>query len=87
MEYYEKKIIQEVTKATWMAHRNMVIVFANGPSNRGPILGWIIQKTQKMGLDAFWLTLSIIRNGSRVNRAIQWKKKWFLSQHLGVVAI
>ena len=33
----------------------MVIVFANGPDDRGLIQGWVITKTQKMVFDAYLL--------------------------------
>ena len=48
----------------------MVKVFANGPGGLGSIPGRVIPKSQTMLLDAFCLTLSIIRHGSRVNGAI-----------------
>ena len=49
------------------------------------IPGWVIQKTQKMVLDASYLTLSIIRYGSRVSGVIQ-EKELHPYLHLGVVA-
>ena len=42
------------------------IVFTNGWGGRGSILGLVISKIQKMVLDTFCLTLSIIRYVSRV---------------------
>ena len=41
-------------------------VFANGPGDQGPILGQVIPKTQKWYLMPPCLTLSMIRQGSRV---------------------
>ena len=52
----------------------MVRVFANGPGNQGSIPGQVIPKTQKWYLMPLYLTLSIIRYGSRVSGAIQGKK-------------
>ena len=48
----------------------MVRVFANGSGDRGSIQGRVIPKTQKWYLSPPCLTLSIIRYGSRVSRAI-----------------
>ena len=44
----------------------LVIVFANSPGDRGSIPGWVIPKTQKWYLMCPCLTLSSIKNVSRV---------------------
>ena len=44
----------------------MVRVFTNGLGNQVSIPGWVIPKTQKLYLMPPYLTLSIIRYGSRV---------------------
>ena len=44
----------------------MVRVFANGPGDLGSIPGWVIPKTQKLYLMPPYLTLNIIKCGSRV---------------------
>ena len=52
----------------------MVRVFANDPRDQGSIPGRVIPKAQKWYLIPLWLILSIIRHGSRVSGAIQWKE-------------
>ena len=59
----------------------MVNVFANGPGDLNSISGRVIPKTQKRVLDALYLTLSIIRHGSRVSEAIL-RKEWRPPLHL-----
>ena len=60
-------------------------VFANGPGDRGSILGRVMPKTQKRYLMLPYLTLSIIRYGSRVKWSNQ--GNGVAPLHLGVVAI
>ena len=48
-------------------------VFAYGPGDRGSIPSQIISKTKKWYLIPLCLTISIIRNGSRVTEVIQRK--------------
>ena len=55
----------------------MVREFANGPGHQGSIPCWVITKIKKKKkgyLMPLCLTLSIIRYGSRVSGAIQWKE-------------
>ena len=59
----------------------MFRVFANASGDQGPIPGWIIPKTEKWYLMPPYLTLSIIRYGSRVSGPIQVK------EYIGVVVI
>ena len=51
-----------------------VEVFVNSPSDRGSVSGQIIPNAQKWYLMPLCLTLSIIRYGSRVSRAVLGKE-------------
>ena len=64
----------------------MLRVFTNGPRDQCSIPGRVISKTQKVVLDAYCLTLSIIRYGSRISGAIQ-GKEMRAPLHLGVVLL
>ena len=58
-------------------------VFANGPGDRGSILGWVIPKTQKMVLDATLLNTQHYK--VRIKGKVEQTREW--SSALGIVAI
>ena len=62
-------------------------VFANGPGDRGSILGRVIPKTQKMVRDATLLNTQYhkVRIKDKVEQSREWNSA--LPEHLGVVAI
>ena len=70
-----------------MAIGLMSRVFPNGQEDQGSIQGQVIPKTQKMVLDATWLSTQHYK--VRIKRKVEQSKEWSstLPLHLSVVAI
>ena len=49
-------------------------VFANGPVDRGSIPGWVLPKTQRMGLDAALLSTQHYK--VRIKGKVEQSREW-----------